>query len=234
MNMKSKGHIWQDEWIVDNYLNYPTIQELRKAYNDKFGTCYKQAGFNRHTKECLKLDSPKLYSDELLKWFIDFYPKNGWKKTSEEMLRVFGRTSTKSSITVLAYRLGLRVDEEIANTNKRAAVDYEGSKRQTKKPGDTHIGQGLYLKMKREDGTWDMASRLVWEKEHGKLEPGERIIFLDRDPTNLSINNLAKVSKEAISIYTGNISRLKSNDPEVSKTLLLYSELKASLKRRSE
>jgi hypothetical protein len=42
---------------------------------------------------------------------------------------------------------------------------------------------------------WQEKHRWLWEQEHGKIPAGMNIIFLDKNPLNCTLKNLAMVSK---------------------------------------
>lgn len=64
----------------------------------------------------------------------------------------------------------------------------------TKTRGDGYT----YTKVKSEgtqNDRWKLTHRLLWEKEYGPIPAGYSLIFLDQDKTNISLNNLALISK---------------------------------------
>ena len=62
---------------------------------------------------------------------------------------------------------------------------------------------------------WIQKHRLIWQQEHGPIPEGHLIIFLDGDRTNITIENLACVSKADHTVM--NHLNLRSRDPELTK-----------------
>lgn len=52
---------------------------------------------------------------------------------------------------------------------------------------DNRKAQLLFTKTEK---GWEPLHRVIWEKEHGKIEEDQLIVFKDKDYTNVDINNL--------------------------------------------
>ena len=76
--------------------------------------------------------------------------------------------------------------------------------------------------------TWALKHRLVWEKVHGKINPGEAIIFIDGDKTNCNINNLRLVTKAELAVLN-HLKRIQYNDPELNQAGITITRIERAL-----
>ena len=61
--------------------------------------------------------------------------------------------------------------------------------------GSLVVGSGGYLRRKVADpNTWVFEHRRVWEEAYGPIPEGHRIVFLDGDKTNVSLDNMDLLS----------------------------------------
>lgn len=74
---------------------------------------------------------------------------------------------------------------------------------------------------------WQFKHRVLWEKHHGEIPAGKRVMFLDGDRTNITIDNLVIVTQKELSRL--NLFNLIDDDPEFTKagvsTVRLLSEI---------
>lgn len=70
---------------------------------------------------------------------------------------------------------------------------------------------------------WKLTHRLLWEKENGPIPEGYSLIFLDQDPTHISLDNLALVSKAECMI--ANKNKLLFSDKELTYSGLQVAKL---------
>lgn len=71
---------------------------------------------------------------------------------------------------------------------------------------------------------WKLTHRLLWEKANGPIPKGYSLIFLDQDPTHISLDNLALVSKGECMI--ANKNKLLFSDKELTYSGLQIAKLK--------
>lgn len=96
----------------------------------------------------------------------------------------------------------------------------------------------LWIKVKDYslNDNWIQYHRYVWEQVNGPVPDHHKILFLDGDKTNCSIENLACVSDGVMS--TANKWFGLTTDPELNKTILKAAELKiattSAMKRRKD
>ena len=96
--------------------------------------------------------------------------------------------------------------------------------------GSERINSEGYIEVKVGDPRkWQLKHRYIWEKHHGEIQPGHTIIFLDKDTTNTSIENLACVSREELLIINKN--KLIKDDVELAKAGVNLSKLIASINK---
>lgn len=80
-----------------------------------------------------------------------------------------------------------------------------------------------------EQERWKLTHRLLWEKENGPIPEGYALIFLDQDPTHISLDNLALVNKAECMIASTN--KLLFADKELTYSGLQIAKL---IKKTSE
>ena len=75
---------------------------------------------------------------------------------------------------------------------------------------------------------WRPVSQLVWEKHHGEIPDGHIIIFLDKDTSNIDIDNLACVKRETSAQM--NRQGLHDTYADITRVGISLTELKRKLK----
>ena len=88
-----------------------------------------------------------------------------------------------------------------------------------------------YLWIKVQDGSgrqnWKQLHRYVWEKANGEIPAKYKIVFLDGNTTNCSLDNLMMVSYRALAIANHKYGLI--DDPEINFTILKTAELESTL-----
>lgn len=209
---------WHDDWILDNYKKYTTYQTFVDAYNKEFSEHIEVRTLEKHCINKLGIGKRK-YTDEEIAFIVENYPKLGIDTVSA-FKKKFGRAKCLSGIRAIANRNGAFVSEEAIsriNSERRnhdsiGTLKYHGTR------------QRAYIKT---DTGWKEASRVIWEQHNGPIPRGKQIIYLDNNPQNIDISNLAVLSRKEIGILTG--TGMKSDDPEITKTSILWMQLYQSL-----
>lgn len=214
---------WNDEWILENKSRYQSISELYTAYVEQVEVVHKQA-FRTHLAR-KDIHSSLTWSETERQWLKENFPRLGGLKCVEPFYKTFHKRRSHRAFMAEAGRLGLLVDEDvvIANRNYPRRV-----------PIGTIIDDGEgYLKIKTGKGSsgWERYHRYVYEKEHGKIPKGHKIIFLDGDRRNYSIENMVAVPCSYLAYM--NKLKLKSNEPEITKTSIAWCELYELLKNNN-
>ncbi len=76
---------------------------------------------------------------------------------------------------------------------------------------------------------WKQLHRIIWEEKHGKVPEGMRIVFIDQDKTNTTIENLALASKGDLAQM--NKKKLFSDDPLRNQAYLNITKIKLKISR---
>lgn len=223
------------DWILEHYKDYRNCPELVKALNDNFGlntnvpaikfwfskrfgmtTVYGRYDFSEEEKDFIK----------------KYYPDHGPEKTTEMLNEVFKTNRTINSVKSMANgKLGLLVSNSFINElNKikhekmmKAHVKESRSiRKETKKDGR------IYYKMKADNGQWRTPGIVIWENTYGPIPKGYRIIYLNGDNSDFSLDNLYLTSnKLAYQVISNKHYQVKN--PEITKSLIKYYELRNAL-----
>lgn len=221
--MKPK-HVWHDDWIIENYTKFQNWTECRKAYNEEFGTDICRDTFKWYAGQKLGLRLDKYnYGKEQDDFLREYYPILDGPELERMYNMLFSPSKTYNKIRQRANSLGLTKSAEFMSSMQST----HALKRKNIAPiGHMVVGEGgLRIKIAR--GEYKMLSRVVYEKHHGvKLKPDEYVLYLDGDNSNVSIDNLAVVTKaELVQInHTLKLPRTNRN-VEVTKAAIAWSRL---------
>lgn len=216
---------WHDEWIVENFLRYPSYKTLTDAYNETFGYEVAPTTMNGHCKHGLGLHKPRttgeFLSDEQKTFIEKYYPNHSVDETTRAFNEKFGTDKKKHTMLNYARRCGIRVNADVVTKQKIDAAHAYGSKHPYRQVGDVRF-DGRYWVMKTENG-WKSCHKAIWEKNNGKVSKGNAVIYLDGDITNWDIGNLAEVPIR----YLGLLDRngMRSENADITKTGVLWCEL---------
>lgn len=62
-------------------------------------------------------------------------------------------------------------------------------------------GRGrVWVKMSDTEKIWKLKSHVVWEEAHGGIQNGHVLVYLDRDETNWSLDNLEAVDRSTLGV----------------------------------
>lgn len=82
----------------------------------------------------------------------------------------------------------------------------------------------LYVKI-AEPNVWAPKHRLIWEEAYGPIPKGKKIVFADRNPRNLTLDNLIALSGSEL--VRMNQNGLFFGDPEATKVGVTIAKIKA-------
>ena len=204
-------HKYNDEWICENYLNYSSYEKVAQAHNELFNTDISKVAMKGHCRNKLNLSKPRKhpeYTEEEFQWLTENYPLLGVNDTLKQFNEKFDNKRTRSAIKNFGFLYCDNVSDNVANSNK---VKYST---RLKNPGALRLEVGRWV-MKKEDGTWDQASRVIYEQNFGVIPKNYSVIFLDNDINNLDPENLLSVPHK----YLGLLSQY--NLKSVSKDITL-------------
>lgn len=217
---------WNDEWIVSNFDNYSTAKEMTDAYNKEFNTSINSSSLRHHCKKKLGLRRDKRFSEEQLEWLKQNYPYQPIKETTNLFNAYFNDNKSEGGIVGVAKRLGLHVTKEIrAKAGSNNAPKNLGI-------GSLRVQGGckyLYIKVSNDIGAenWKLLHHHVYEQHYGPIPENHVVIFLDNNKYNCSIDNLKAIPRHWIGVLNGH--KLKSDNPEITKSALLWCEIRDEL-----
>lgn len=76
---------------------------------------------------------------------------------------------------------------------------------------------------------WELKHKVLWEKHYGEIPEGYKLMFLDMDRTNVTIENLILVKNDEL--LMANRKNLRFKDPEATKTGVMLSKLMVKTKQ---
>ena len=98
-------------------------------------------------------------------------------------------------------------------------------------PQGTERIRGRYIFVKSGD-SWTQKGRIKWSRYRGEIPEGHVVIFLDGDPRNCAISNLACVPRGTMTTMNRHFPHI--NDTETKKTLILWCDLYRAAKECRE
>lgn len=163
-----------------------------------------------------------IWTDEMKQYLaanIDGCPyKEITKKINEKFGTDFSWQCVKSAIKRYGLRNGrvTRFEKGIVPHNKGKAMDEETYKKvkntmfkkgnipkNHKEVGSERITKDGYIEIKvDEPNKWELKHRFVYEKEFGKIEKNECILFLDQNKQNCSLDNLLKIKRSELVVLS--------------------------------
>lgn len=97
--------------------------------------------------------------------------------------------------------------------------------------GSERITVDGYVEIKvAEPNKWRLKHNVIWEEHNGPIPKGHVVIFGDRNPLNLDINNLILVSRKQLLILNNN--KLIKNDVELTKTGIIIADIYSKINER--
>lgn len=215
--------MWNDNWIKQNISNYEAISELWRAYKRECGEC-KQQAFRTHLKRKHGAYSRLTWTQEQDEWLRRNFPNMGGLKAVDEFNKVFGVNKSHRAIEGRAHRLNLKVAPKVVEANRRfpRRVPLETIK-------EDNNG---YLIIKTGEGSsgWKRYHRYLWEKTHGELPKGYKVMFLDGDIRNFDKENLIAVPAKYFAWM--NKLKLRGEDVEINLTAVRWCELYEQLSKQ--
>lgn len=109
----------------------------------------------------------------------------------------------------------------------------KGQKPHNYKPvGTERLNRDGYVLIKvQDDGPWHKRWRLkhnvIWEEANGPIPKGHCLVFLDRNPQNIELNNLKLISRSTLARLNQN--HLFSDNPEVTNTGTIIADIYAKI-----
>ena len=223
MNSNKKGFsiVYNDDWILLNWEDFHNWSELCKAYNAEFNTEIKYNTFKSHCNRELNLNFH--YTQEEENWLKENYPKLGKVKSAEEFNRIFHTKRTPNGISSHCKRMGLRVTDE---RKRQMAIENTGNYHEIGTIVPKVRGK---LFIKQEEG-WIQLSRYLLKNTLKDIPKESVVIFLDGNNKNLSLDNLAIVTRSQMALMTAN--KFWSKDAVLTQTGIVWTELYQALQNK--
>lgn len=152
---------------------------------------------------------PRLTKEEE-RWLVENY-RYGLADAAEHLGR------SVRSVQYFAQKLGLHVDQDIWEKNRRIGRHSPMGTIRVFKYGD----HSPDLRIKVGHSKWIPYGRWLWEQEYGKIPKGYRLFHLDGDPLNCELDNMVLVPFK----YALTINREGWNKPELLPLALMWCEL---------
>lgn len=208
-------HNYDDEWIRQNYPGKCT-NEFHRRYISETGHEVCKESLRKHIRRDLDLDTKYHYTDEELAFVEANYALLGGKACSEilgiPITRVYG---------IARAHLGIKMSEEDFRRHVNVYEAQYPIGTIKRKEGDSNYC------IKAEDG-WHELGRYVWEQHYGKIPEGHYVVFLNRDPSDARIENLALVPKGVVGAM--NLNDMWHEDSELTKTQIMVILLERAMK----
>ena len=123
--------------------------------------------------------------------------------------------------------------EQIENQNTKRIEAVSGENNDRYKPiGSKYVSKRGDVIVKIGENTWEREHIVVWEKVHGKLKDGEKIIHLDGNRLNNDIDNLAIITNHELKqVY---IVMGLTDNAELNETILNIAKLNTQIRNKEE
>lgn len=194
----------------------------------------------------------RIYSDEFIDYLKKIAPGKGNAELAEILNNKFSmKLDCKKVKQIKAnYRIssGLTGYFEkghipVSKGKKMSAEQYElckatmfkkGNRPHNTRPvGSERITKDGYVEVKiAEPNKWQLKHRLVWEQAYGKIDDKNIIIFLDGNPQNLDLDNLACIDRN--DHRTMNKFHLRTTDKDLTQANLNITKLKRILNNKKK
>lgn len=168
------------------------------------------------------------FSAEQDAWLLENAPHLSRKETTLRFNELFDADRTEAVLHVHCNRqLGIKRTRATRADSQRKRCDAKPLGSETIYNGFTFIkvtdtNSGNFYK------NWELKQRVLWRQRHGDIPPGHMIIFLNKDRSDFSEENLFCISQatNAIMVHNG----WYSTDRDITLTAIRYCELHFALK----
>ena len=163
------------------------------------------------------------WQDEWVEWLTENLEQyRTYQDLSDAMCKEFDAEFTMDRVKLQAHKLGLKKQNQ--GDYKKGNVPWHTL------PIGTERDHGDRVVVKvAHPGVWQIKQNYVWEQTHHDIvQPDEVVIFLDRDRTNFSPDNLRKINRN-VALNLGK-SHLMDNNPVITETAVMMWELHDKVK----
>lgn len=161
-------------------------------------------------------------------WLLENAPHLSRKETTRRFNELFNDNRTEEVLKVHCnHKLGIKRTKATITNSKHTRCDVKPIGSETVYQGftfvkvtDKHLGN-FY-------DNWELKQRVLWKQRHGDIPPNHMIVFLNRDRTDFSNENLFCVSSAINAIMVRN--GWYSTDRDITLTAIKWCELHFTLK----
>jgi hypothetical protein len=237
----------QEKYLIKIYKG-KNNDDIAELINKKFGTSYTTDSINckKHNMK-LRSQPPKKrykYTTKVIDFIIENYKDKDNIELANLVNKKFNLNTNGDKICMLKANLirryGINLRTGInrgcfkkgnvpVNKGTKGMFNVGGNRTSFKKGdipqnhrevGSRRINVYGYHEIKvAEPNKWQLEHRVIYEKAHGTIPKGSKIIFADGNKDNLNLDNLVLVSSSEELIL--NRKRLLTNDQEITKTGVL-------------
>jgi len=211
MPQKYKRRLWTDQEraiVAEMYADNYTI-EIATKLNRSLSSVFAQANLMRLKK------SPSFLKMELQK--------------QAERLKIIG-VNSRYSKGHLPVNKGKQMPEAVYEKAKLTMFKKGNQPHNTKYNGHERISKDGYLEMRIDKGKYVLKHRHVWEQSNGKISEGYIIVFKDKNPMNIALDNLELITKKE-NMQRNSIHRFPT---ELKSTIKLVNKLKRSIHEKQD
>lgn len=166
----------------------------------------------------------KAYSDELIQYIEENRLKYNINKLCEMIHNEFGKTITPKALRKYFYRHNLNYKKQLCRRWNCVLSKPIGSESNPDRNG--------LVRIKVSEKQWVYKQRYIYEQHYGKIPKGYKVVFLNGDKTDYSIENLAIAPyKDVLQVYG---QELNSKNPEITRLGLQVVQLINKTKKKSE
>ena len=170
------------------------------------------------------------FSAEQDEWLLENAPHLSRKETTRLFNELFDDNRTEEVLKVHCNReLGIKRTKETRAKSLSLRGDAKPIGSETIYQGFTFVKvTDKYLGRNSFYNNWDLKQRVLWKQRHGEIPPKHQIVFLNRDRTDFSDENLFCISSAINAIMVRN--GWYSTDRNITLTAIKWCELHFALK----
>lgn len=198
---------------------------------------------------------PRVWPDDVVAFVAQAYRRMPLDQIPAAIEAEFGVVRTFKQVRALTRNRGIRSGRTGRFVPGQPRVPGSGAKgpnrtsfKKGRKPEEARNYRPIGSVRRSKDGYWERKvtddpsldtsrrwvgiHRLVWEEHHGPIPAGHKVIYIDGDYDNLSIDNLALVSNRE-HVYMNKIG-LSKVPPELKPTAIQVAKLTVAANKRAE
>lgn len=211
----------QNTWLKEHHSPTKIYRILTEEYNSAFGDTRTVDVIKAHCRTALGLkQKTKLFTANMNAWLMEHSGKLTVKQMTEQFNAWFGENRNAGTIKVHCNRdLGIRFSGDGRGYTAPIGAESIRSGYIWVKVSNDIPGEGE----RAADINWKPKSHLVWEKHNGTIPEDYIIVFLNRDKTDCSIENLYAIPP----IVNREMSKKKwwNRDPDLTLAAIKWCEL---------